>query len=773
MLAVLLPAARAAGNFNSAYLSEVVVDNRRGLTDEDGDRSGWVELHNGGHRPVNLAGWFLSNDRAHPARWRFPEVVLLPGKQIIVFVSGKDRLRDLNRLHANFRFDPKKAGGTVVVLFDAATNLVSELVVPSPGPPADQAYGSARGEPELRGRLARPTPGKPNPSSGDGFAPAVTFSQPGGTFQNTLRLELASKIPATAGSDSTPGTGMVIRYTRDGTMPNQRSPIYSNSSPLELTNTAYIRARAYQGGLLPGPPAGAAYLKLFSDVTQYSSDLPLLVIETFGRHEEVSARTSLAHLSFFEPVNGRSSLTNSPTLTVRAGHRVRGSTSAGMPQPGFALEFVDEFNAERPMAPLGLPADADWILYAPNAYDPVLIHNPFVHQLSRDLGRYSPRTRFVEVFIVSGAGRIHETHYEGLYVLEEKIKIGRDRVNVDRLGADDLTPPGVTGGYLFKFDRLGPEEGGVFFEGDRGMVYVEPREQTMLLPQRAAQRKYVKDYFTDFERVLQGPDWKDPGQGYRAYLDVDAAIDFHVVEVLSGNVDALVLSTYFHKPRNGRITFGPHWDFDRALGSTDGRDDDPRIWTTGPFFSGAWWPRLFSDPDFWQQWIDRWQALRRTHFATQNLNALIDRQAAELREAQPRQYRRWGFQPRGGSYRAELDHMKEWLSNRVDFIDGQLVPPPSFAWSKDSSSTNLLHFTTPTNVTVYYTLDGSDPRRPQGGISSNAIAYVSSIPLESNQRLTARARNLRRRQRGGPPVSSPWSGPVVIAPEGDAPPKRE
>ena len=145
------------------------------------------------------------------------------------------------------------------------------------------------------------------------------------------------------------------------------------------------------------------------------------------------------------------------------------------------------------------------------------------------------------------------------------------------------------------------------------MAYVDPKEREIRLPQRDPQEQYIKTYFADFGRALNGANWVDPKLGYAAYFDVDAAIDFHVVEVLSGNVDALVLSTYFHKPRNGKIVFGPHWDFDRALGSTDGRDTNPRIWNTGPFFGSVWWTRLFRDPDFWQKWIDRYQELRRSN----------------------------------------------------------------------------------------------------------------------------------------------------------------
>jgi len=234
-----------------------------------------------------------------------------------------------------------------------------------------------------------------------------------------------------------------------------------------------------------------------------------------------------------------------------------------------------------------------------------------------------------------------------------------------------------------------------------------------------------------------------------------------VLEVLSGNVDALVLSTYFHKPRSGKITFGPHWDFDRALGSTDGRDANPRQWNTGPFFGGPWWPRLFSDPDFWQGWVDRWQELRQTHFALTNLHALTDRLASELQDAQPRQYKRWGFQPRGGSYQSEISLMKAWLSNRVDFIDQQLTPLPRLLVQGTGNTVECRFALGSTNATVYYTLDGSDPRLPQGAIRPDAVTYAGPITLTTSAHLVARMHNPKQGQTGGPQSSTPWSGPLI------------
>ena len=62
------------------------------------------------------------------------------------------------------------------------------------------------------------------------------------------------------------------------------------------------------------------------------------------------------------------------------------------------LETWDEYNQDNSVEFLGMPAESDWVLYSQNYFDPSYLHNPLMRQLSRDVGRYSPRTRFAEVF---------------------------------------------------------------------------------------------------------------------------------------------------------------------------------------------------------------------------------------------------------------------------------------------------------------------------------------------------------------------------------------
>src|SRR6185369_9626112 len=411
------------------------------------------------------------------------------------------------------------------------------------------------------------------------------------------------------------------------------------------------------------------YVLLSSTVVNFTSDLPLMIIHNIGGGAVPSIGDQFSFVAIFEPVNGRSSLTNLPDLRTRAGINIRGSSTEGLAKQSYALEWWDEFNADQDLSPLEMPADSDWVLYAPNMYEPIMIHNPFMYKLSNDIGRYAPRTRFVELYVNTSGGAVSSANYKGIYVLEEKIKRGKHRVDIDNLEPEHVRAPEITGGYLLKIDRLDPNDSG-FNAAGQAIRYVDPKEPEIELPQRDPQEQYIRGYLNSFGLALSGANYRDPVIGYPAYVDIDSWIDHHVLNVLSDNVDALVLSTYFYKEREGKLFFGPIWDFDRALGSTDSRDDVPRAWSSGgtDFFSFTWWARMFTDLDFWQKWIDRWQELRQTHFANTNLNALIDTFTGQLRLAQPRERTKWGTTYRGGTYQSEINFMKNWLSNRVDFI---------------------------------------------------------------------------------------------------------
>ncbi len=732
-------------------ISEFMADNDQTLNDEDGDNSDWIEIFNPNPVSADLTGWFLSNNSNNLALWRFPSVSLDPNSYLVVFASSKNRTNPASRLHTSFNL--RREGG-FLALSDSRTNIISAFAPVYPAQNEDISYGRERTNPSLIGYFPRATPGAPNTSGGAGFAPDVRFSVPSRTFQTPFTLTL-----------SCPHPNAVIRYVIGKTeLPSETSPIYTG--PITITNTMQVRARAFVDGLLPGDPKSQSYIMLSGPVVNFTSDLPVVILHNYGSGAVPSSGEQFVMMQLFEPRNGVTTLTNLPDMSERARFRLRGSSTQNYAKGSFAFETWNEFGDDKKISILGMPEESDWVFYAPNNFEPVLIHNPFMHQLSRDIGRYSSRTRFVEVYLNTSGGALQQGNYNGIYVIEEKIKRGADRVDVDKLEPEHLQEPLVSGGYLLKIDRPDPNDSNFSAAGQGALAYVDPKGPVIRTAARDPQEQYILRYLNSYGAALNGANFRDPVAGYAAYFDVPAGIDHHLLNVFAFNVDALRLSTYLYKPRNGKITFGPLWDFDRALGSTDGRDANPRVWYSGngtDFFTYPWWGRMFQDIDFWQKWIDRWEELRATHLSHTNLYRLIDDLSGQVRNAQPREFAKWRVSPRGGTYATEVQHMKNYVRDRTSWIDSQLVRPPILVSSQQIGGlTNpATQVTLSGTNTIYYTLDGTDPRVAGGGIASGALTYTGPITFSSNVRLFARSYNSSHNLGPTATARSRWSGPII------------
>lgn len=516
--------------------------------------------------------------------------------------------------------------------------------------------------------FSRPSPGYENQGGVDGVLDPPQMLADKAFFRGVQQVALTHEL-----------AGVEIRYTLDQSIPGPESPIYVG--PLEVGESTLVRARAFHEAFAPSPVVSHAVTALASDLQGFSSNLPIIVVDTFNRSSIGQSGLRPAFMRIIEPdeETGRSNFDQASTLDSRIGIKVRGSSTAGRPKASYGLEAWDEVDEDKNIRPLGMPAESDWILYGAYNFDRALMRNPFIYQLSNEIGRYAVRTRFVEVFVNTGGDALGSGDYRGVYSFMEKIKRDGDRVDISRLTDADADEPRVSGGYILKIDRADPGDSG-FNAGGRSIRYVYPKEEVIETPVRDPQQRFIADYINDFNRALNGDDFGDPGRGYQAFIDRDAWIDHHLLNVLANNVDALRLSTYFHKDRSGKLAMGPIWDFDRSMDSADGRDDNPEAWKgTGDatdFFNYPWWRRLFEDPNFWQAYIDRWQALRLGAFSETNIHGIIDSMREELSEAQVRNFQRWSFSFRGGSWNGEVDHLKAWLSRRLRWIDSQFLGQP-------------------------------------------------------------------------------------------------
>jgi hypothetical protein len=582
------------------------------------------------------------------------------------------------------------------------------------------------------------------------------FSKEGGIYTNAVSVALKAKAAKA-----------IIRYTLDGSEPTETSPAYA--APITIKNTTLLRAACFEAGLAPSMSVSHGYRMLDEDLRGFSSNLPLVVIDLFN--QPMSYMDYVPRSVRFIDVSGaRSSLLGAADFDGRTDLKRRGFTSLRFPKMSLTLKTRNDDGEKVKSSIFGLPADSDWVLYAPYV-DKTLMRDVLGYELSNQMGRYAPRTRFAEVFIHRSSGNLRYNDYQGVYVLAEKIKRGKERVNITKLQTNDNAEPNITGGYIIKRDhgamnnsgRGGgysprPSKDGVGFITPRGLhlFYVEPEEEELT----DAQRKWVTRYFADFERALYSGNFASPTEGYAKYLDVDAFIDHFWLVELTKNVDAFRYSAFLHKPRGGKITMGPAWDWNLSFGNADYYDGNE---TSGWYYENlrdteiSWIYRLRQDPDYMQRSIDRWAELRRDVFATDKVLARVDAMRAQLQESQERNFRRWPVMGRpikpnyyvGATFDAEVNWMKLWIKDRLTWIDRQYPSVPKLSEKGGTVASGTKVTLTGSLGEIFYTLDGSDPRAPGGSQAKGAKKYSGPIAIDREAKITARVRR-----------GSSWSGPA-------------
>ena len=747
---VLLPALAifGAGRLAAAPLiTEFLASNVGGLLDEDGARPDWIEIHNPDAAAVNLLGWTLTDTAAQPTRWAFPSTTLVPGGYLVVFASGKNRAVGGMPLHTNFSL---ATGGEFLGLFPPGNLTASNSWFPAyPVQTADVSYGlSAPTAAAQSVYFATPTPGAPNVTS-NAPAEAVRISPGSRTFTSpaTLTLSLTTISPTAE-----------IRYTTNRTLPTISSTLYTG--PVTLSASTRIRARAFEPGRPEGPVTSETWLMLDAAAAAFTSPLPIVLTHNFGTGTLANDAVVPANMMIFAPKapDNLARMTDLPVTATPVSLERRGSTTAAAPKHSMTLELWDEANEDRNLPLLGMPADSDWVLHAPYEFDRSLIHNDLIYRLSNDSGRYAPRTKLVEHFhnvdsapggVVNGA--ITATaDYFGIYSLQERITRGDERVNIEKITTADNAVPDVQGGYLLKIDRRGTDVGiaaggysaGV---GSVGPIWVDPKESSAIPAQvvTAAQKTFVVNDLNAMWDAMRAPDFLDPVNGYAKYLDVVPTVDNHILNTAARNLDALRLSAYWYKPRYGKWTAGPLWDFDRAMGSVDSRENGPLTWSAvasassggdfgTDFFHYIWYNEMFRDPNFWQQWVDRLDVLRNTSLGTARVLAVIDELSAPLSAGGAstpvaRNLSRWSAMPpratnvltpgTNGTSAGETAYLKTWWTQRLAFMDGQFTRPTTADLGPGlvavGSTVGLTSLSTSTSgVKIYYTSDGSDPRPP-------------------------------------------------------------
>ena len=360
----------------------------------------------------------------------------------------------------------------------------------------------------------------------------------------------------------------------------------------------------------------------------------------------------------------------------------------------------------------GMGKGRTWVLLA-NWTDLSLLRNQIVLDMSREIGlRNAVSCTQADVWI-NGL-------YQGLYLVTEKIQIGKGRIDIanleketEKVNGDPFEagkivteksaaypllrsypqvkdPEDITGGYIMTIEKKHRMKdyvlAGFRTENELSIQIKEPT-----YPSRG-QAEYLFARITEMQNALIAEDGTEPATGkrYDEYLDVQSFARRFLIEDWCKNYDFIGGSQFLYKDSDlidPLIYAGPSWDYDLCFGNMEDRGYP----ATGKYLTAyrkktnIYW-LLYSHEDFRNTVGDIWQNSFRQAAAVllgekeaepEGVIRSLDEYAEQIRDSAAMNSRRWpgagGTTGRGagGDFDNAIRYMKEWISARTEWMDGE------------------------------------------------------------------------------------------------------
>ena len=330
--------------------------------------------------------------------------------------------------------------------------------------------------------------------------------------------------------------------------------------------------------------------------------------------------------------------------------RIHGASSQSYEKKSLALSL------DSPTRWLGRLSGRQWVLNA--AYvDCSLMRHKLSYDLFQSLSsdgvkRHASSSRFVELRF--------NGQYHGTYLLME-------RVEGSLLG---FTPKGQPSKVPAVLSKAIDHEANFANPGHSGYEQREPSPED---------QEYwgPLDDLNQFVATATDADFANAQSGIGSRLDIDNAIDVHLLVLFTSNMDGF--DKNFILARNAvteahpvpRFFFVP-WDYDATFGRNwEGSPVEPTFWLSNHLFD-----RLLSHEVFRRKYLDRWQALRRRQFSVETVHRMIDDNARSVATTARRNESRWtpirGAESGSLAFTEDVTQMKEWVVARTRWLDAEM-----------------------------------------------------------------------------------------------------
>ena len=750
----------------TVVINELMASNNNSGQDPQGQYEDWIEIHNYGATDIDIGGMYLTDNLSDPDKWRIPDnnpaLTTIPAGGYLLIWADNDI--DDEGLHANFKLD---ADGEQVGLVDSdGANSIDSVTFS--GQTTDISYGRYPDAGQDWRFFPTASPGSENTGAYLGEVADTKFSHNRGFYDESFYVTITTETE-----------DAVIYYSLDGSVPGEyrgrapRRTLYT--APVLIERTTCLRAKAYKDGWKSSNADTQTYIFLDDVIEQpryppgfptswgsnrvdYEMDpdivndpayaptikedlqtIPSVCIvigngDFFGSHLGIYANASQrginwereASIEWIDPIS-------ETDFQVNAGLRIHGGAgrSSSVAKHSLRILFKNEYGPSQLKFPLFEDTDmesfdslvlrASWnySYFGDSTYCEGIgtehtqyLRDQFARDTARDMGALTPYGRHVHLYI-NGL-------YWGLYILAERPDdgfasnhLGGEKENYEVLKASNGTPLDIVAGDRNAWNTL-------FGLAARDLSSIEA-----------------------YEEIQQ-------------YLDVPAMIDYLLMIYYVGSRDAPVLLCNDNNPRNfytlrrrepaGPFIFVP-WDVEWSLEWPDWWRAN-RVEIVGRENPHYLLNRLNSNSEFRMLLADH---IHRHFFndgaltPANSINRYLFR-ANEIDRAIVGESARWGDSRRSRPYTRDLEWVAErdrmvyeYFSIRTDIVLDQLrqagfypaVSAPEFYVNGQSQHGGYVNLDDTISMdtaegTIWYTLDGTDPRLPETTIQpSNQLTLVS------------------------------------------------
>ncbi|MBI9065776.1 MAG: CotH kinase family protein [Salinivirgaceae bacterium] len=606
--------------------------------------SDWIELYNTSNTPIDLNGYFLSDDLSNPTKFQISNSIIIDSNSfIIIWADGFNEIDNFG-IHTNFKLS--KSGEQISI-----ANTEGEIIdsVNYGQQFNDIPYGR---KPDATGNwfyFAEPTPAYSNifdPISKPKYTSEVQFSTNGGFFYNQQIVTLSTDKP-----------NAVIHYTTDCTNPNSSSNIYSE--PLLIDTTVIIRAKVFETDHFPSLIKTNSYI-----FNEHTNNLPTIALSAFPNtlwDDNTGIYTNSlrgfeipANFEYFENDNEQK-------ISQLTDIRLSGQASSAGPQKPFTVSAKSKYNADyldyKFFSTRENTQFKDLYLRTsgtPDAFYTMMrdgtVHDLTINKTDIDCQAYQPSKLYL-----NGA-------YWGIYNIREKN-------NLDYLIMHHQVNPDYTDILEYRWSNTPVVEEGSSYHYNTLLDFIYSEENSMIFP---ANYNYVA-----------------------SLLDINSFIDYMIFEIYIANIDWLNTNMLFWKENKmGKkwrwilldtdVSYGMNWD---SYNYNAHYNFNGLIDATSNIGIAKLFKYLLKNDDFKNQFINKFTAQLNTIYSSKAALNIIEKNKNRIATEMPYHIERWKnfTHPHYGD---PLETMEQWETN-VEIMKTFAENRPSYQKQHLTSFFNL------------------------------------------------------------------------------------